>query len=237
MSSNGKLFGCEILLRYWHKRYGSIPPYAILTISEEAGSDDKLNEWIFATALDDCKRIFDCGFTDLVISINISPVQLKNETIFNILEEKLREHKMNPDLIEIELTENISIEESDEINKVFARLKSIGVRLAIDDFGMGHTSLTYLRSYDFDTVKLDGILIEDIHKNESSANIVKSVIDLANSLDIHVVAECVENIEQIDKLNELGCHIYQGYYYSKPLQLDQFLDYARTNIVSKEAAD
>jgi EAL domain-containing protein (putative c-di-GMP-specific phosphodiesterase class I) len=130
-------------------------------------------------------------------------------------------------MIEVELTENVALNDSRDTRTALQTFKDLGIRLAIDDFGMGHTSIQYIRSFQFDTVKLDGSLVSDILTNDSSRDIVRALVSLAHNLDMHVIAEYVESEEQRNTLKELGCEIYQGYFYSKPLPPDTFEDYIR----------
>ena len=225
IDNSGCVTGCEALLRWRHEKFGIIPPSTTITISEEAELDDVLNKWIFETALRQLKNLNDLGYRDIVLSVNISPLQLHNPEIVVILQRMIREYDLDPDKIEVELTENIAFDESKESKDVLDKFKKIGVRIAIDDFGMGHTSLLYLRSFEVDTVKLDGSLVKDVLTDQSSADIVSAIINLSNNLGIHVIAEVVETREQRDKLRELGCHIYQGYYYSRPLEINDFIQF------------
>ena len=229
IDNDGCVTGCEALLRWRHEKFGIIPPSTTITISEEAELDDVLNKWIFETALRQLKNLNDLGYRNIVLSVNISPLQLHNPEIATILQKLIKTYNLDPDKIEVELTENIAFDESKESKEVLDKFKKIGVRIAIDDFGMGHTSLLYLRSFQVDTVKLDGSLVKDILTDQSSVDIVRAIINLSNNLGIHVIAEVVETEEQRDKLKELGCHVYQGYYYSRPLEINDFIQYMETN--------
>jgi lactose/cellobiose-specific phosphotransferase system IIC component len=223
--NGGKIIGCEALLRWRHYKFGVIPPYTTITISEEADLDDMLNKWIFETALRQLKYMNDLGYRDIVMSVNISPLQLHNPEIVSTLRNLIREYSLDPKMIEVELTENIALDNSAESKDVLDKFKKIGVRLAIDDFGMGHTSLLYLREFEVDTVKLDGSLVKDMMTDTNTVDIITAIINLSNNLGIHVIAEVVETKEQRDKLRDLGCHIYQGYYYSRPLEINNFIQF------------
>lgn len=127
--------------------------------------------------------------------------------------------------LKIEITEQLTLTNSPRIVDQITAIKKLGVRLAMDDFGMGHSSLTYLREYDFDTIKLDGSLVRDISSKNSCRNIISSIVSLGKSLNYSVVAEYVENEEQRNILHELGCDNYQGYLYSMPVPCDEVIDY------------
>lgn len=237
IDGNKKLYGCEALLRWQHKKFGLIPPQTILAIAEEAGLHDRLNKWIFTTVLEAQSRFNSAGHNQFVMSINISPLQLNNPNIVEILRTSINKYHLTPHLIEIEVTENIALNDSRETRAALENLKNLGVRLAIDDFGMGHTSIQYIRSFQFDTVKLDGSLVSDILTNESSRDIVRALASLASKLEMHVIAEYVESEEQKDMLKELGCGIYQGYLYSVPLQtvtLEEYFAQRGINISTDE---
>ncbi|MDR2898676.1 MAG: EAL domain-containing protein [Spirochaetaceae bacterium] len=220
------LYGCEALLRWRHEKFGLIPPPTVIAIAEEAGLHNKLNEWIFTTVLEAQVKLQSSGHDQFVMSINISPLQLHNANIVEILRTSVKKNHLNPNLIEVEVTENVALNDSRETRTALKAFKDIGVRLAIDDFGMGHTSIQYIRSFQFNTVKLDGSLVSDILSNESSKDIVRALVSLAANQDMHVIAEYVESEEQKELLKELGCQIYQGYLYSQPLltdTLEQFI--------------
>lgn len=225
IDGDGNIYGCEALLRWKHQKFGFIPPPTVIAIAEEAGLHSRLNEWIFNTALTAQSRFKEQGSDQLIMSINISPLQLDNTNIPQILREAIEKYALDPQKIEVELTENVALNDSRDTRTALERYKELGVRLAIDDFSMGHTSIQYIRSFRFDTVKLDGTLVSDILTNASSRDIVKALVSLASSLDMHVIAEFVESEEQKDALLELGCRIYQGYLYSKPLPSDTFQDF------------
>lgn len=206
--NEGNIAGCEALLRWRHRKFGVIPPPTTITISEEAQLDDLLNKWIFETALRQLKYLNDLGYTELVLSVNISPIQLHNPEIVTILRDLIREYNLRPDRIEIELTENVAFDNSSESWEVLDRFREIGVRIAIDDFGMGHTSLRYLRTFEVNSVKIDGSLVRDVLTDSGTVDIIKAIITLCNSMNIGVIAEVVETREQRDRLKELGCHLY-----------------------------
>ncbi len=224
INREGKIFGCETLLRWRHSKLGMIPPPTIITLAEEAKLDTRLNEWIFTEALKAQGRFIKLGMVQ-VLSINLSPLQLMNESIIEVLKTGIQQNDLDPKMLEIELTENIALDDSNLSKQAMERLKEIGVRLAIDDFGMGHTSLQYIKSYVFDTVKLDGSLVEDILTDKSSADIVKAIIQLADSVHMEVIAEVVETQEQRDILYDFGCHVFQGYLFSKPLEEEAYITF------------
>jgi EAL domain-containing protein (putative c-di-GMP-specific phosphodiesterase class I) len=168
------------------------------------------------------------------MSVNISPLQLHNPAIVTALQKMIWEYRLDPASIEVELTENIAFDESKESKDVLSRFKKMGVKLAIDDFGMGHTSLLYLRSFEPNTVKLDGSLVEDVLTDRNSVDIVQAVVSLCDNMGIHVIAEVVETRAQRDRLRYLGCHCYQGYYYSRPLEINDFIQFLQNNDCRKK---
>ncbi|MDR1874180.1 MAG: EAL domain-containing protein [Synergistaceae bacterium] len=230
----GDVVGCEALLRWRHYRFGVIPPPTIITISEEAGLDDILNRWIFETSLRQLSELNQLGYRDITMSVNVSPLQLHNPAIVTTFQRLIREYRLDPSEIEVELTENIAFDESKESKNVLGRFKKMGMKLAIDDFGMGHTSLLYLRSFEPDTVKLDGSLVQDVMTDRSSVDIIQAVVNLCDNMGIHVIAEVVETRAQRDRLRYLGCHCYQGYYYSRPLEINNFIQFLQSNDCRKK---
>ncbi len=227
INEKNSVYGCEALLRWNHAKYGLIPPPTVISIAEEAGIHNKLNEWIFTTSLEAQSHFIQKGNKNLVLSINISPLQLNNPTIPHIMKEAIKKFQLDPQYIQVELTEHAALNDSNETHLALKRFQELGIRLAIDDFGMGHTSIQYIRSFNFNTVKLDGSLVSDILTNENSKDIVRALVNLAAGLDMHVIAEFVESEKQKDELLKLGCRIYQGYYYSKPLLKDVFESYVK----------
>lgn len=225
MDYSHTVFGIEALLRWKHDTYGYIYPPLIIALAEEARLIDRLGNWIIDTACRDLARLHAEGFSQVEVSVNISAVQLEDERFIQTLAGALDRHSLQPQALMIEITERLALSTSQKlINRILA-IKTMGIKLAMDDFGMGHSSLLYLKEYEFDTIKLDGSLVREILTNTSCSNIISSIVQLGESLGYTVIAEYVEEELQRLKLHELGCERYQGYLYSPAVPYDELLSY------------
>nr|WP_184310717.1 EAL domain-containing protein [Anaerosolibacter carboniphilus] len=222
---DGNVFGVEALLRWKHDSYGYIYPPLIIALAEESQLIDKLGYWILDTACSNLKEINGLGLQNITVSVNISAVQLESDYFIENLEEIMKKYEIKPQDLKIEITEQLALTSSNKIINQIISIKKLGVKLAMDDFGMGHSSLMYLKEYDFDTIKLDGSLVREIISNSNCRNIISSIVFLCKSLNCSVIAEYVENEEQKSILHELGCDQYQGYLYSKAIPNEELIEY------------
>lgn len=207
------VIGVEALLRWTHDYYGPVAPPIAVALAEETGLIHDLGKWIIKTACEQLKTWNNDGLNDLVMSINITPVQLDDRSLKNGIRQILKETGLNPRQIELEITEQAALGGFIRIERLH-ELKSLGLRLAMDDFGMGHGSLLYLKEFNLDTIKIDGALVRDVLTNDKCGEIINAIIKLSQSMGIRVIAEYVENEEQRNTLFELGCYDYQGFLYS-----------------------
>lgn len=221
----GNVFGAEALLRWKHSSYGYIYPPLVIALAEESGLMDKLGYWILETACSDLERMNKMGLQEITVSVNVSAVQLESDSFIANLEEIIKRHHVRPSSIQIEITEQLALANSRKTIEQMIAIKNLGVKLAMDDFGMGHSSLMYLKEYDFDTIKLDGSLVREILTNNNCRNIISSIVLLGKSLNYSVLAEYVEKEEQKRILHELGCEKYQGYLYSKAIPYQKLIKY------------
>ena len=226
VDSNGRCIGAEALLRWNHPSYGMIYPPLIIFLAKEGEILTDLEEYLFDMAAASIRRIEDEYDGDFKISVNITAKSLLWD-VESCIEKNLEKYDISAKRLWIEITEQDVISNSDIVIDKLKRLSEKGHTLLIDDFGMGHTSLIYLQHNFFKVVKLDGSLVKNICNSSTDQKIVSSVVELGRDLDVEVIAEYVETKEQRDKLKEIGCNWYQGYYYSKPVLFDEFLDYTR----------
>lgn len=234
----GNVFGLEALLRWKHESYGFIYPPLVIALAEESQLIDKLGSFVLETACADQERLRERGLGGICISVNVSARQLDDERFLGNLQETMRRHQTSPGALEVEITEQLALTSSSKVFEQIKAIRKLGVRLAMDDFGMGHSSLLYLKEYEFDTVKLDGSLVREILVNSNCRNIISSIVSLGQSLHYTVVAEYVEQEAQRQLLHELGCDRYQGYLYSKALPLEQLIPPAsRTSLPAGLAVD
>ena len=218
----GKCIGAEALLRWNHKVVGYIYPPLIIAIAKESGKLSELEEFIFDRSCRDLKYIHDNVLPGSKISVNITGASLYAQNLERVIESAVEKYQVDGSKLWIEITEQDAIAMTPEINARLLRLQNKGHKLLIDDFGMGHTSLMYLQNNTFDVVKLDGSITTDVLRNSRSCQIISSIAYLADSMGFKIIAEYVETQEQRDKLAELKCNAFQGYLYSKPLELKDF---------------
>lgn len=224
-SSDGELLGMEALLRWPHDSYGLINPEVAVMLAEESNQTQMLGNYVFEHAFAFKQRLNSLGYKKLIIAVNIVPAQLMHvETVENI-ERLLVKYQLTPNQLELEVIESSILPDHPLINQTFSRLTELGVGFALDDFGMGYSSLHYLNRFKVGTLKIDGSLTLDVLTNPVKADIIRTIVSLGKSQNINVVAEYVETEAQNRKLIEMGCNILQGYLYSKPLSEEDFVSY------------
>ena len=220
-----RVIGVEALLRWPHKVYGRIAPPFIIAVAEEAEIIQDVGMWVFAKACCQLKNWRLNGISNMRMSINVSVTQLHGANLAENMYKVVTANGLSPQEIEIEITENIALNADARIHATLRNLHELGFRIAIDDFGMGHSSLLYLKDYPISTLKIDRVLIQDVVKDKSCQEIILSINSLCTSLAIDVIAEYVETEEQRDKLKQLGCRQYQGYLYSPALPPEHIAGY------------
>lgn len=225
MDDEGSVTGAEALLRWDHKKFGTVPPLLVVAIAEEAGLMNELGRWVLGSALKQLGEWNRSGVRGLRMSVNVSPSQLHDELLPVALKSYMAKYGIDPSDVELEITECVALEIDNLTTRNFAMIKEAGVGLAMDDFGMGYTSLLYIRNFDINTVKIDGSLTRDILEDSNCRDIISSLVFLCNSMNIRVIAEYVELEGQKEILGLLGCKGYQGYFFSPPLPSDMCLEY------------
>lgn len=212
-----KICSFEALARWKSAMYGMVSPVEFIPLAEETGLILQIGEHVLRTACGFIKRINASSTEKIMISVNISIYQLMQNNFVTDLLQVLDDNELDAEYLELEVTESILIENTELILKKMEELKKHGIKVALDDFGTGYSSLTYLKKLPISILKLDKAFIDDITINSTDNNIVRSIIMLANILDLAVVAEGVEDKEQFDCLAGYGCDMIQGFYISKPL--------------------
>lgn len=173
--------------------------------------------------MEDINKMKEKGINGIQVAINVSPIQLTKDEFFEVFLSSIQTHKIPFNELELEITESQHLQLSDKIISGLFELSSKGGSIAVDDFGMGYTSLKYLKSFKVDTIKLDGSIVKDVLKSEIVKDIIRSLSSLTLSMQGKLVAEWVENEEQYNQLIKLGCNQFQGAYFSMPLNLDEFI--------------
>ncbi|HGM3506346.1 TPA: EAL domain-containing protein [Clostridioides difficile] len=227
---NGDVVGAEGLLRWKHSIGGFIYPPLVIILAKEEGFLDELGEYIINKACVDLKKSEKLLRNPVKFSVNISPDQLDDPKLPEQIKNIINSNDINPSMLGIEITEQIALSGSQIIVERINAIHNLGIKLIMDDFGMGHSSLIYLQNNNFDIVKLDGSLVKEILTNKRSSEIIMTIVNLSKNLDFDIVVEYVENVDQRDKLYGLGCEIYQGYYYSKAIPFEEFIEYANQEI-------
>ncbi|GAB3321860.1 putative bifunctional diguanylate cyclase/phosphodiesterase [Haliea atlantica] len=218
-AETGTVMGVEALMRWQHPEQGMIPPFRFIPIAEEAGLIGEMGLWGIRAACRDIVQLRREGLHLPKVAVNVSALQFSSnfaERVRTILEET----GASPDMLELELTESILVEDSNQILGLLRDLKQLGVRLSIDDFGTGYSSLSYLSRFPLDELKIDRSFVIDIDKSEADASLVSAIIAMGRSLNLELVAEGVETPEQFEFLTRGGELTIQGYLFSKPVELD-----------------
>lgn len=215
--NTGQIISMEALVRWQHPHRGMLYPAKFIPLAEETGLIVPIGEWVLTTACAQAKAWHDAGFPTLRITVNLSVRQFKQQNLVNMITRVLQETGLDPNYLELELTEGIVMQNDMAILAALRELKSAGVLFSIDDFGTEYSSLSYLKRFPVDTIKIDRSFVQDITTNPDDAAIVTAIIAVAESLKLKIVAEGVENKEQADFLRKLHCNNIQGYLYSQPL--------------------
>lgn len=214
----GDLRGFEALMRWHDKELGDIGPAIFIPLAEETGMILEIGDWVLNTAFCTLKNWQQKYSFKGIMSINISPVQLKQPNFIENIRNLLIKYNLNPDAVEIEITEGIMIENMNEAIEKLNSLKNIGLRISLDDFGTGYSSLSYLQVLPLNTLKIDKSFITGItEKNGIQANITNSIITMVTKMGLQTIAEGVEKNEQLQILKEFNCHIIQGFLRGKPM--------------------
>ena len=222
---DGRVVGVEALLRWPHARHGALSPALAVTLAEDSGDIHRLGYWALEQACA-CKAEWNRqGFSAINMAINVSPLQLTAPSFVPQLAALLRKHGLRPDDIELEITESQHIPDSEIVDTTLHDLSELGIRLAMDDFGMGYSSLLHLRRFHVHAIKIDGSLSRDVLSNSTIADIIRTIAALGRAQHIAVIAEFVETRAQRDRLAELGCDCFQGYLYSPALSASECIAY------------
>ncbi len=213
---NGKVVGVEALARWESSSFGKVSPYEFIPMIERLALSNEFGNIIIRKAVSEYEQIERKYGRGVSLSINISPSHLMSSNFKDTVLSALREYNVSPNLIILEITEEVSIDDIDMVNKVFDGLRNEGIRISLDDFGTGYSSLNYLVGLSIDEIKIDKTFVDGLTVSKRSEEVLNFLIGLSNMYDLDLVCEGVETDEQCEKLLELGCSIIQGYYFSKP---------------------
>ncbi|MFK8068340.1 MAG: EAL domain-containing protein [Gammaproteobacteria bacterium] len=225
-TKSGKLRGMEALIRWQHPDLGMISPADFIPVAEQTGMIIQIGQWVLEETCRFIKRMQDEGLPETIIAINLSGVQFSQANLPEILSKTIKNYGINSELIELEITESLIMNDVEQAINTLKKLRDLGFSIAIDDFGTGYSSLSYLKKFPITTLKVDQSFVQGIEKDEDDRAIVQAVISLAHSLRLKVVAEGIEEAGQLEILKEQGCDIIQGYYFSRPLAGEDMIDWA-----------
>ena len=228
---SGRIVSAEALVRWQHPQFGLLRPDLFISLAEESGLIGLLGEWVMRTAMCQRNKWEAMGLNPPKIAVNISGVQLKMADFVETAKRVLAQTGADARGYELELTEGVLLEQSPETLSALAELKLLGFELVVDDFGAGHASFQYLRSFPIDKIKIDQIFVRQLVADSSDAVIIRAIAALAQNLKIGLVAEGIETIEQRDFLRDQGCTTGQGYFFSMPLNAEDFAWMMKQEIV------
>ncbi len=216
--------GFEVLLRWRSADFGLMPPSEFIALTEDTGLIIDLGEWVLRSACLQTQNWWQAGHQGLKVAVNISGQQMRQPNFLKMVEGIIRETAIDPALLELEITESVIMENAEKTISILKGLKEMGILLSIDDFGTGYSSLSYLRNFPIDRIKIDRSFITCVNSVTADTKIVEAIISLARSLGLKVVAEGVENEEQLQFLHRRGCDEVQGFYLSKPMHAAELAD-------------
>jgi len=222
---NGSVIGIEALLRWHHPEQGTMSPADFIPAAEASGLIIPIGEWVLQEACKQARIWHESGQPAFRVAVNLSALQFKRGNILDSVRNALEESGLPPNMMELELTESILLQDMDTALKTIRNLKALGVQLSIDDFGTGYSSLSYLKQLHVDKLKIDQSFVRDIVTDIDDLAIVRAIIQLGKTLQLRVVAEGVESVEQVHALKQNGCDEAQGYYFCRPLAAAHLTDW------------
>jgi diguanylate cyclase (GGDEF)-like protein/PAS domain S-box-containing protein len=231
--ATGQITGVEALLRWNHPELGKLSPSQFIPLAEDAGLIVPIGKWVLETACAQSMAWQRDGLLPIGMAVNLSARQFADENLLKNVAAALRETGLAPELLELEITESMVMQNAEQAIKLLTAIKKMGVRLAIDDFGTGYSSMALLKRFPIDVLKIDRSFICEIPKNAEDNAIAEAIINMGKALSLIVVAEGIETSEQETFLRNHGCDEIQGYYFSRPLAHDEFAEFLRQHMISQ----
>lgn len=222
VNEKGEVKGAEALVRWMHPIHGMMMPQEFVPFFEETGLISRLDLYIWELACKQLRRWKELGMEDFYISINISSRDFFYLDVYETLTNLVEQHEIRPDRLHLEITEIAVVSEFEKMLEIMNRLRDYGFRLYMDDFGNGYSSLNVLKDIPIDAIKIDMEFIQKSSQNEKRKKILNMIVGLSNKIGIDVIAEGVETVEQMEYINQIGCHTYQGYEFCKPVSIQYF---------------
>lgn len=225
--SDGRVVGAEALIRWQHPERGLVPPGRFIDVAEDSGLIVPIGEWVLARACEEAAGWARAGLDDLVVAVNLSAVQFRRGNLEQTVVAALSASGLDPELLELELTESILIRDDESVPLTIQRLKSLGVKVSVDDFGTGYSSLAYLKRFAIDKLKIDQSFVRKLASERDDAAIVRAIIQIARSLGLGTVAEGVEDEQTVSFLRLHRCDEAQGYFFARPMPAADFVGFVR----------
>ncbi|HRP69275.1 MAG TPA: EAL domain-containing protein [Turneriella sp.] len=218
-----QIIGAEVLIRWVHKTRDVVYPSEFIPIAEDTGEIIEIGKWIIHTT---CSQLHEWSkhpeTQNLTISINVSPREFREPGYVDMIDATVRNAKIKPELLKLELTESLMLGDLEDTISKMERLREIGIGFSLDDFGTGYSSLSYLKRLPFSQIKIDQSFVRDLTTDKNGLILIRTIIGMAQNLNLHVIAEGVETREQLSVLTEMGCQTYQGFYFSRPVSIPDF---------------
>jgi len=224
--------GVEALLRWRHPELGMVPPAQFIPVAEDTGLIVPIGSWVLRTACAQNAAWQREGLPPVCMAVNLSGRQFADDSLLQDIRAALEETGMKPELLELELTESMVMRNAERATRMLGQIKKMGVRIAIDDFGVGYSSLAQIKRFPIDTLKVDRSFIRDLERNAEDRAITEAIISMGKTLSLTVVAEGVETEEQQTFLTDHACDAMQGYYFSKPIDHDEFATFVRKHLAA-----
>ncbi len=226
----GSLLGMEALVRWIHPERGMISPIEFIPVAEDTGLIVAIGNWVLREACRQNAEWQNAGLRPLRVAVNLSARQFRSGNLLNEIDAVLAETGLPVNSLELEITESMVMDDPEAVIKMMGAIHDKGIHLALDDFGTGHSSLAYLKRFPIDCVKIDRAFIKDTPANIDDVAIAKTIVAMAQALNLSTVAEGVETAEQLELMKTLGCDQIQGYFFSRPLPADDFLEFYRAHL-------
>jgi diguanylate cyclase (GGDEF)-like protein len=222
--ATGRIVGAEALIRWLRPEVGLVPPSEFISVAEETGLIVPMGEWVISAVCRQARGWADAALPPVSIAANLSPLQLGNAALPVLVERTLRENRLDPQFLQLEVTESVLMQDLEASLKVLRQLHGIGIGLSVDDFGTGYSSLSYLKQLPLKALKIDRSFVRDVPADPDDVAITRAIIAMAHNLKLEVIAEGVETAPQLEFLLEHHCDQYQGYFFSPPVPADRFAD-------------
>jgi EAL domain-containing protein (putative c-di-GMP-specific phosphodiesterase class I) len=232
--ASGRVVGAEALVRWQHPTRGLVPPALFIPMAEDNGMIGQIGAWVLDTACADARAWQLAGLPPLRVAVNVSGRQIGNDHVVDKVAAALARSGLAPQFLEVEVTESVVMQDAARAISTLHALQAMGVTLAIDDFGTGYSSLSYLKHFPINKLKIDKSFVDGLEEAAGDAAIAVAIIAMAHSLGHTVIAEGVETEAQVEFLRAHGCDEIQGYFFSRPLPREQFVEFLRSACIDAE---